>query len=252
MNASDELVTVDRMDAVAHLQLNRPEAANALSYAVLAQLTGAIDRQAGDGARAVVISGVSGRFSAGADLDELRGDATDLAYDEAVAAVGIAASNTPIPVIAAVEKYAFGAGVDIAFSCDAVVLARDARLRVPATRLGLLYNPEALVALQARIGDRAWRRLILLGDELDGETAFALGMGEALAAPGRVVDEALRLAASAIEGDQAAVAATKAFARAVIRGTAADPAWQTRRMELMAAKSRPAAIHDRRTDRRGQ
>ena len=244
-------VKVERVDAIAHVVLDRPDAANALSFELLASLVEVIGQQVVDGVRGMVLSGAGGRFSAGADFDDLRGDPDDIAFDDAVAAVGRALAETPFPVVAAIEKHAFGAAVDVAWSCDAVVVARNARLAVPATKLGLLYNPEALVALHARIGDRAWRRLVLLGDELDGETAFSLGMGESLVAPGQAVPEALRLASAAAIGDEAAVAATKAFGRAISVGTAGDAEWQTLRQELLAADARLATVRARQQNRRG-
>ena len=238
-------ISVERLETMALVSLDRPTAANALSFELLAMLRDVIGELAADGVRAMVLSGADGRFSAGADLDELRGEARDIEFDDAVAAVGQAMAEAPFPVVAAIERYAFGAGVDLAWSCDAVVVARDVRLAVPATQLGLLYNPASLRSLHARIGDRAWRRLVLLGDELDGETAFALGMGESLVESGQAVDEAVRLASSALAGSEAAVTATKRFGRAIIAGTAADPEWETIRRELLAGADRRAALEER-------
>jgi enoyl-CoA hydratase/carnithine racemase len=244
-------VRVERLDAIAHVVLDRPGAANALSFELLAALVDAIGRLVADGVRAMVLSGAGGRFSAGADLDELSGEAGDIEFDDAVAAVGQALAEASFPVVAAIENYAFGAGVDLAWSCDAVVVARDARLAVPATQLGLLYNPASLRSLHTRIGDRAWRRLVLLGDELDGETAFLLGMGESLAEPGQAVDEAVRLASAAMAGGEAAVAATKRFGRAIVAGTAADAEWESVRRSLLAGADRREALEERKRKRGG-
>ena len=242
-------VRVERDGPVAGIVLDRPGSANALDFGLLAALVAAIEDQVADGARAIVVSGAEGRFSAGADFDALEGDASDIAFDDAVAAVGRAVAAAPVPVIAAIESYAFGAGVDLAWSCDAVVLASDARVAVPAVELGLLYNPESLVFLHARIGDRAWRRLLLLGDELDGATAFALGMGEVLSEPGQAVADAHRLAREVTGRSPGAVAATKSFGRAIIEGSSGRPEWEERRRELLAGADRRAAIAQRRRKR---
>ena len=107
-------VRVERLDTIAHVVLDRPGAANALSFELLAVLVDAIGRLVADGVRATVLSGAGGRFSAGADLDELSGEAGDIEFDDAVAAVGQALAEASFPVVAAIENYAFGAGVDLA------------------------------------------------------------------------------------------------------------------------------------------
>jgi enoyl-CoA hydratase/carnithine racemase len=244
-------VGIDRSDLATHAILNRPEAANALNFEMLTSLVDVIAAEADSGTRALVLSGSGGGFSAGADFNDLTGGGEDRGFDDAVALAARALTEAPFPVIAAVEGFAFGAGVDLAWSCDAVVLSEDARVGVPSTHLGILYNPESLALLHSRIGDRAWRRIVLLGDELDGTTAFSLGMGETLAPPGRAVAEAMRLASKAAAGTREAVAATKGFSRAIMERTADDPGWQALRMDLLDNPERREAVLERQRRTKG-
>jgi enoyl-CoA hydratase/carnithine racemase len=239
------VIAVERHGDVALLLLDRPTRGNALSLELLGQLTGLLGSP-GDGVRAAVIAGRGSRFSTGADLNDLTGTASDVRFDDATAALASAIAGAPYPVIAAIEGRCMGAAVDLALSCDVVVAARDATLAVPAARLGILYAPDAVARLQRRYGSGGLRRLLLLGDEVSAEDALALGLVQALAAPGGAIAHALALAERATEGIAGAVTATKRLLAALEAGTPGPEAFVETRMELLASPERRRALEERR------
>ena len=197
------MIEISGSPDVPHVVINRPDRANALTIALLEELAATVT-QVGSSSRAFVLTGAGGRFCAGADLDEMTGTASDIDFDLALGHVTNLITVSPATVVCAVEKYALGAGVDLAWSCDVVVAAHDVRVAVPATSLGILYNPEALRRLHARLGSRALRQLFIAGRELNGAL-----LADAVAAPGEALSAAEEIARGARDGVASAVEATK-------------------------------------------
>ena len=208
------------------------------------------ERVAADGSlRGVVVTGRGGRFSAGADLGELTGDAGDIGFDEGLASLTAAIASFPLPIVAAVEGPCVGAGVDLAWSCDAVVVSPAARIWIPAARLGILYNPEALARLHARMGPMALRRLALLGEELSGADLAAAGAAVP-AGDGGAVETAVRLLDRAAGASDAA-AATKALLASLDDGSFDASAWQEQRRALASSPDRRRRLLDHKDSIKG-
>lgn len=236
-------VLVTRRDGgVLHLVLDVPRRRNALSRPLLSALETAL-RDVGDDVDGVVISGSGGTFSAGADFSELDGTAGDAAYDDAVSRVRDAIVGCDRLVIAAIEGPCLGAAVDLALSCDARVASAGSYLEVPAARLGLLYNPVAVARLLRCHGVEPVRRLLLLGERLDAETAASLGLVTRLADEGGAVAAAEELLAGVPRGALPAVSATKALLGAYADGDPLEDLerWQRRRFALLDSPERRAA-----------
>lgn len=188
--------------------------------------------------RGVVITGGNSLFSAGADFNDLRGDERDLIYDDAVAAVTSAIRTQHCPVLAAIEGPCMGAAVDIALACDARVAGADAFLQVPAARLGILYNPEAVRHWVRDFGSPVIRDLLLLGRRLTVDQAYYLGIINMVVDAGTACDEALKLIPDAAQSE--AIAATKAM---LADHTTFDPdMWQARRRQLLESSGRAHAL----------
>ena len=241
---SDIIHSVD--GSIWQVGINRPERANALRRETIRQIGAVLNRAeastsgaAGDadtGAIGVLLTGGPGRFSAGADLSELNGTTDDLGFDDELERLCRRLTLSPLPVVAAVEGACYGAAVDLAWACDAVVVSDEARLALPSTRLGILYNPSSTARLHARLGSPTVRRLMVLQQELAGRD---LPPGAAtVVRVGTTVDTARSLL-GAHAADPEATAATKALLASLDGGEGFDPAeWQPQRNALLASPAR--------------
>ncbi len=182
------------------LTLDRPEAKNALSAALVAELTGALDALAGDAAvRAVVLTGAGAVFCAGADIGEMR--AAGVASEEQneadarrFAKMLETLERQPQPTLALVNGAAFGGAVGLIAACDIAVASTGARFSLSEVRLGLVPAMISPFVLRA-LGPRQARRWCLTGEVMDAATARRIGLVH------EVADEpALEGAAEAVLG----------------------------------------------------
>lgn len=134
---------------------------NALGFDTLASIAQAVRQAEQVQAGAIVISATGPVFSAGADFNDLTGTSADIDFDTAVARATAALRQTHIPVIAAVHGPCLGVAVDLVLSADVVIASTAARFEVPAVRLGILYNPEALAVMRGRLNGAMMRQLML-------------------------------------------------------------------------------------------
>ena len=193
-----------REGPVARLRLNRPELHNAFDAMLIAALTGALEAVAADDSvRVVVLEGEGASFSAGADLNWMRGMAA--ASEEANRTDSLALARLmrtldelPRPTIARVQGAAFGGGVGLVACCDIAIASADAKFGLTESKLGLLPAVISPYVLDA-IGPRQARRWFATGEIFDAATALHIGLlhqvveGDALdAAVQRQVDLLLK------------------------------------------------------------
>jgi enoyl-CoA hydratase/carnithine racemase len=161
------------------LTLNRPDARNALSAALMSALLEALSRAATDPlARVVVIAGAGPAFCAGHDLREMRADQRRETYERLFAQCSelmLAIVRLPKPVIAEVHGVATAAGCQLVATCDLAVAAEDARFATPGVNIGLFCSTP-MVALTRAIGRKAAMEMLLTGKLIDAETARAIGL----------------------------------------------------------------------------
>jgi len=233
---------IELREGVAVLTMSAPDKRNALSRRLLGDLRDGLVEAVGRDARAVVLTGAGAVFSAGADLDELRGTIDDVAIDEATAETTQALRSCPLPVVAAIEGACVGAAVDLALACDVRVVADDGFFAVPAVALGILYSPEALERMSRRAPRETLARLLLLGERIGGDEAVRAGMAARVVPNGTALEESLALARGAGEGAPEAGAATKAVltALAADRFDAAD--WEDVRLALLGSDARAERV----------
>ncbi len=164
-----------REQGVLRLTMNRPQARNALSVALMAALIDALGRAAEDReARVVVIAGAGPAFCAGHDLREIRQDRRRETYEQLFAQCSqlmLAIVHLPKPVIAEVHGVATAAGCQLVASCDLAVAAEDARFATPGVNIGLFCSTP-MVALSRAVGRKAAMEMLLTG-ELDQRRAGA-------------------------------------------------------------------------------
>jgi enoyl-CoA hydratase/carnithine racemase len=164
---------------VLRLTLNRPDARNALSMALMSALLEALARAATEPqARVVVIAGAGPAFCAGHDLRELRADPRRETYERVFAQCSelmLAIVRLPKPVIAAVHGVATAAGCQLVATCDLAVAAEDARFATPGVNIGLFCSTP-MVALTRAVGRKAAMEMLLTGKLIDAQTAQAIGL----------------------------------------------------------------------------
>ena len=219
----------ERRDAIAILTLNRPEARNSLSLALLQELRGAVDRlSADDGVRAVVLAANGPAFSAGHDLKELTthradqdgGRAFYRTAMETCAGVMQAILTSPKPFIAAVHATATAAGCQLVATCDLAVAAEEAKFATPGVNIGLFCSTP-MVALSRNVPRKRAMEMLLLGEMLPAREAAEYGLVNRVVPRERVLDEALAMAKVIADKSSLTVAIGKeAFYRQVEMPTA--------------------------------
>jgi 2-(1,2-epoxy-1,2-dihydrophenyl)acetyl-CoA isomerase len=175
-------VVVERRDAWHRLVLNAPERLNAFTAAMHAELAAAIDAAEADPAcRVLVLTGAGRAFCAGQDLNERvtppgqrpdLGDTLERLYNPLIRRL----RALPLPVIAAVNGVAAGAGANLALAADIVLAARSASFVQAFARLALVPDSGGTWFLPRLVGDARARALCLTTDPVDAETAAAWGM----------------------------------------------------------------------------
>lgn len=188
-------VDVQIRGRTALVTINRPESRNAVSREVALGLEAALDRVEGDDdVLTVVLTGAGTAFCAGADLGAfVEGRASELFTDRGGFAGFVQRPRTK-PVIAAVNGAALGGGFELALACDLVVASRNARFGLPEVKLSLIAAGGGLVHLPRLLPKQLALRVLLTGDPIDAETAYAHGIVTELAEPGESVDRALVMA----------------------------------------------------------
>lgn len=166
-------------DEVAILTLNRPEALNALSFTIIAEISNALDDVAKSDARVLFITGAGDKaFCAGADIKELRN--RTLVAQKRGAEIGQAAfaklETLPMPSVALINGYAFGGGLEIALACTFRLATANAKMGLPEIKLGLIPGYGGTQRLPRLIGEARALELILTGRTVDAEEALRTGL----------------------------------------------------------------------------
>ena len=175
---ADSLVLSSSPSAgVVLLRLNRVEKRNALSNALIAQLADHL-RRAEDtpGCRAVVLSGGSDLFSAGADIREMQAEGLSAIHNRRRAENWSLLEKTRLPMVAAVSGLCLGGGHELVMLCDLVIAAPSAIFGQPEIKLGHIPGDGATQRLPRRIGKYAAMQMILTGEPIEAQTAFRLGL----------------------------------------------------------------------------
>jgi enoyl-CoA hydratase/carnithine racemase len=199
--SSAVLLRADK-DGVATLTLNRPDARNALSEALISALIGELDAIAQDRAvRAVIIAASGPAFCAGHDLKEMtahrnepdRGRAYFTALFEKCAGMMQQVVHLPRPVIASVHGAATAAGCQLAASCDLVVASEAARFATPGVQIGLFCS-SPMVALSRKVASNHAMEMLLTGEMVSAKRGYEMGLVNRVVAAGQEREEAMKLA----------------------------------------------------------
>lgn len=218
-------VIVETAERIALVTVNRPEKLNALNDGVLDEIRAAIHGvRRDDGVGAVVLTGAGPKaFVAGADIAEL-------AKMTGLSAEGVSAKGQHLmnsieglgkPVVAAVNGFAFGGGLELALACHLRVFAATAKVGLPEVGLGLIPGYGGTQRLPRIVGRGRALEMILTGDPIDAETAGRWGLANRVVEAGAVVAEARKMAQAILAKGPVAV---RLALEAVLRGEATGPA----------------------------
>ncbi len=204
---------------VATVRLDRPDKLNALTfdaYADLRELLAQLPQR--DDARALVITGEGPGFCSGGDVEEIIGPLQEmgaarlLEFTRMTGGVVKALRECPLPVIAAVNGVAAGAGAVIALACDFRLLAASASFAFLFTRVGLAGADMGSAYLLPRVvGLGRATELLLLGDKVSADRALTIGLATEVVPDDELVDRAGALAQRLVEGPAFAFATTKSL-----------------------------------------
>lgn len=216
---SSQSLQLQRTAAVATVTIDRPQRLNALDRATVAELSAVFAELRDEAAvRAVVLTGAGSKaFVAGADIGELSAQSAPDA--ECYAAAGQSLldriENLGKPVIAAINGFALGGGLELALACTVRWAAAGAKLGLPEVGLGLIPGFGGTQRLPRLIGQGRALEMILGGGQITAEQALALGLVTRVLPPDELLPQAQELAARLAARPAVAV---RAALQAVIRG----------------------------------
>ena len=220
------MIDYEQRGRVAVLTINRPEARNAVNGDVAAGLEAAIDRvEADDETWVTVLTGAGTTFSAGADLKAINsGQAGSLNTKRGFA--GFTQYERNKPVIAAVDGPALAGGCEIALACDLIVASTNAKFGLPEVKRSLAAAAGGLFRLPQVLPPRIALELIMTGEPIDAERAYALGMVNRIVDAGQAVDAAVELAETICKAAPLAVRESRRVALKSMQLTNEDELWQ--------------------------
>jgi 2-(1,2-epoxy-1,2-dihydrophenyl)acetyl-CoA isomerase len=203
-------------DGVAHIRLNRPDAANGLDMAMLKGLHEVVMTLHGDSrVRCVLITGEGKNFCAGGDVHAFLDKGADLpdyirvatSYLQIVAGLLM---HLNAPVVAAVQGFAAGGGgMGLVCSSDLVIAGASAKFLAGATRVGMVPDAGVSVTLTHLVGLRKAMEILMLNPVISATEALAMGLVNRVVADDQLLAEGLALARQLAQGAPAALAATK-------------------------------------------
>jgi len=181
---SNNLVLVEKKGSIATLTLNRPEKGNALSPALLVELYQAMHSIKDDTQiRVVVITGSGEKaFSAGFDIGHIPAEKITPELEQALKTVDISglgygsAADYPYPVIAMINGYAYGAGLELITGCDIRIAVDTAKFGMPPARLGVLYPPSGILHFINVVGVANTKELFLTARPVTAQRAREMGL----------------------------------------------------------------------------
>lgn len=210
--AARDVVHVEKRVAALVLTIDRPSAGNAVNLPTAEALLSALASADDPDLRAIIITGSGDRFfCAGGDLKAYQMIETPELLESTFGAVRKfldALEECPLPVIAAINGYALGGGMELALACDLRFATRSAVVGLPQTRLGLIPGWNGVERLVETVGRSKAINLLLKGERLDAAHAEQIGLLD-LVVDGPVLKAALDYADSLQEGAPLAVRACK-------------------------------------------
>lgn len=215
-------LTVEKDGVVAVVTMNRPDALNALNMETMIEIQGAMRELVHDSdVGAIIVTGAGKAFVAGADISEL----SKMGGMEARHASKLGQEtfslieNLPKPVIAAINGFALGGGLELAMACDLRIASTKAKLGQPEVKLGVTPGFAGTQRLPRLVGFGRAKELLLVGEPIDAATALSYGLVNRVVEPDELLGAAKEIAEQIASRGPSAVALVKAC---VNKGTGAD------------------------------
>jgi enoyl-CoA hydratase/carnithine racemase len=195
MTPSDSLIVERRSDDIVVLKINRPQVRNALNLEVRTRLADEITRCGADNAvRCVVVTGSDVAFAAGADIGEMA-EATPIeVMSRNVQKYWRSIMECPKPLIAAVEGFALGGGLELALCADIIVAGEGAKLGLPEVKVGILPGGGGTQKLARLVGRHRAMLLIMTGRMFGANEALNMGVISEVAPTGQALARSLDIA----------------------------------------------------------
>ncbi len=195
---SDAILLTERpAPGVVVLTLNRPNKLNALSITLLTELAAALDEVKDDpGTGCVVLTGSGRAFSAGADIGDMLDTGDNVYQDRRRLGPWERISEFRKPIIAAVNGYALGGGLELALLCDFIIASETAKFGTPEINLGTFPGDGATQRLPRLIGKAFAMQMVLTGEMIDAQVAERKGLVNEVVPGGNLIARANEIAAS--------------------------------------------------------
>lgn len=194
----DQNILLEKKAPVAVVTVNRPEVLNALNRKTVEEIACAFyEIEADASIKAVILTGSGEKaFIAGADINEIAEyDATEgVRFARSGQAALASIEKLGKPVIAAINGYALGGGLEIAMACHLRIASAKAKVGQPEINLGIIPGFGGTQRLARLVGEGRAMELVLTGDPIGAEEAHRLGLVNRVVAPGELMDEAHRVA----------------------------------------------------------
>ena len=173
-------IKIEINQQIVHLRLNRPDKLNAINLVMLEELSEAVDIiEENDQIKCVVISGEGKRaFSSGADLSELQKLTTKTAKKFSIKGQQVFSKIESVskPVLAAIDGYALGGGLELALACDFRIATNNARFGFPEIKLGFAPAWGGTQRIQFVVGASKAKQLVVLGKSINAKEALKIGL----------------------------------------------------------------------------
>lgn len=191
-----EVLLVERpSDDIVVLRINRPQVRNALNLDVRIKLSSEVTRAAADPAvRCLIVTGSEAAFAAGADIAEMAEAGPVEVMARNVQQYWRAITDCPKPVIAAVEGFALGGGLELALCADIIVAGESAKFGLPEVKVGILPGGGGTQKLARLAGSKRALLLMLTGRMFGPAEALSMGVISEIAATGQALPRAIEIA----------------------------------------------------------
>lgn len=193
---SYQTIIVETRENVGLITLNRPEALNALSQALISELGAALDIfEADDEIGAIVLTGSDKAFAAGADIKEMQlKNWPDAFVEDFITDGWERVAQCRKPVIAAVAGFALGGGCEVAMMCDFILAAETAKFGQPEVKIGVWPGAGGSQRLTRLVGKSKSMEMCLTGRMMDAEEAERVGLVSRIVPAADLIDDALKTA----------------------------------------------------------
>lgn len=205
-------VLLQKIGHTAVMTLNKTSSMNALCESFIEDINKSLDEvEADDDIYTLIITGTGKSFIAGADIDEM----VDMTPDEIMEWSGLGSGlnlrieKMEIPVIAAINGYALGGGLELALACDIRIASENAKLGLPEVKLGVICGAGGTQRLPEIIGESNAKEMIFTGRTITAEEALSIGLISKITADEDLMDAAMDIALSIEKNGQPAVRAAK-------------------------------------------